>query len=42
MKSPIRSPWQLKLYRIATRLAQPAAGLILGHRLKKGKEDAAR
>jgi 3-deoxy-D-manno-octulosonic-acid transferase len=42
MNSPIRSPWQLKLYRIATRLAQPAAGLILGHRLKKGKEDAAR
>jgi 3-deoxy-D-manno-octulosonic-acid transferase len=38
----MRSPWQLKAYRMATRLAQPAAGLILGHRLKKGKEDPAR
>lgn len=38
----IKSPWQLKAYRMATRLAQPAAGLILSHRLKKGKEDAGR
>jgi 3-deoxy-D-manno-octulosonic-acid transferase len=38
----MKSPWQLKAYRMATRLAQPAAGLILGHRLKKGKEDKAR
>lgn len=38
----ITSPWQLKVYRMATRLAQPAAGLVLSHRLKKGKEDAAR
>jgi 3-deoxy-D-manno-octulosonic-acid transferase len=38
----MKSPWQLKAYRMATRLAQPAAGLILGHRLKKGKEDPAR
>lgn len=38
----IKSPWQLKAYRIATRIAQPAAGLILQHRLKKGKEDAGR
>jgi 3-deoxy-D-manno-octulosonic-acid transferase len=38
----IKSPWQLKAYRLVTRLAQPAAGLILGHRLKKGKEDPSR
>jgi 3-deoxy-D-manno-octulosonic-acid transferase len=38
----IKSPWQLKAYRMVTRLAQPAASLILGQRLKKGKEDGAR
>jgi 3-deoxy-D-manno-octulosonic-acid transferase len=38
----VRTPWQLRLYRAATRLAQPAAGLILRQRLKKGKEDPAR
>ncbi|MCX7340869.1 MAG: 3-deoxy-D-manno-octulosonic acid transferase [Hyphomicrobiales bacterium] len=37
-----QSPWQLRLYRAATRLVQPAAGLILRQRLKKGKEDPAR
>jgi 3-deoxy-D-manno-octulosonic-acid transferase len=37
-----RSPWQLRLYRAATRLAQPAAGVILRQRLKKGKEDPVR
>lgn len=37
-----KSPWQLKAYRMATRMAQPFAGLILRHRLKKGKEDPAR
>ncbi len=38
----MNGPWQLTLYRIATRLAQPAAGLLLRRRLAKGKEDAAR
>lgn len=38
----MKRPWQIMLYRTATRLAQPAAGLILRNRLKKGKEDAAR
>jgi 3-deoxy-D-manno-octulosonic-acid transferase len=42
MNSHFRTPWQLKLYRAGTRLAQPLAGLILGQRLKKGKEDPAR
>lgn len=37
-----KSPWQLRAYRALTRLAQPAAGLILSSRLKKGKEDPAR
>ncbi len=38
----MRRPWQITLYRTATRLAQPVAGLILRHRLRKGKEDPAR
>lgn len=37
-----RRPWQLRLYRGATMMAQPVAGLILRHRLKKGKEDPQR
>ena len=37
-----RNPWQLRAYRALTRLVQPAAGLILSHRLKRGKEDPAR
>lgn len=38
----MRRPWQISLYRAATRLAQPMAGLILQHRLQRGKEDPSR
>lgn len=38
----MKRPWQLTLYRTATRLAQPAAGFLLKRRLARGKEDAAR
>jgi 3-deoxy-D-manno-octulosonic-acid transferase len=37
-----KRPWQITLYRAGTRLAQPVAGLLLRHRLKKGKEDPGR
>lgn len=32
-------PFELRLYRWATRLSAPLTGWILGHRAKKGKED---
>lgn len=35
-------PWQIRLYRLGMRIATPAAGLVLRHRLKRGKEDPAR
>jgi 3-deoxy-D-manno-octulosonic-acid transferase len=35
-------PLSLRLYRLATRLLEPALPLILGRRLKAGKEDAGR
>lgn len=38
----MKRPWQIMLYRTATRLAQPFTGLILRKRLKRGKEDASR
>jgi 3-deoxy-D-manno-octulosonic-acid transferase len=38
----VKRPWQLRAYRLATRLAQPVAPFLLRHRLKRGKEDPAR
>ena len=37
-----RTPWTLKAYRWLTALALPFASMILNHRLKRGKELAAR
>ena len=37
-----QQPLSLAIYRTVTRLARPAAPLILRHRLKRGKEDPAR
>ncbi len=35
-------PWTLHAYRMATRLVTPLSGALLGWRLRRGKEDAAR
>jgi 3-deoxy-D-manno-octulosonic-acid transferase len=42
MSQTWRRPWQISLYRLGMRLATPAAGFVLRHRLKRGKEDPAR
>ncbi len=42
MAARARAPFVIRLYRRLTRLAAPFAGAILGWRLKRGKEDAAR
>jgi 3-deoxy-D-manno-octulosonic-acid transferase len=40
--SPPGTPWSLRLYALATGLAQPIAPMLLRRRVGRGKEDAAR
>jgi 3-deoxy-D-manno-octulosonic-acid transferase len=42
MTEPLREPMGLKIYRVASRAAEPVAKLALNRRLRTGKEDADR
>ena len=42
MPTRVQEPLSLKIYRSLSRAAEPVANFALRHRLKKGKEDAAR